>query len=91
MTFSNEGSDVRVIPGELCELPTLRGFEGTSVLEGMRVDALREYVPGDVLVESGRPAEEVVLIAHDKMIQRGTGKCRDQAVLGVACRRAVLR
>lgn len=84
VTFSNTGATVRVIPGELCELPALRGFGDTAVLEGLAERFVqREYGPGEVIVEAGRPAEEVVLIAHGKVNKLGTGPYGEQAVLGV--------
>lgn len=84
VTFTNEGSRVRVIPGELCELPALRGFEDNAVLENLANRCVqREYEPGDVLAESGRSAEEVLLIAHGKVNRVGAGKYGDQTVLGV--------
>ncbi|WP_182545721.1 family 2B encapsulin nanocompartment shell protein [Halosaccharopolyspora lacisalsi] len=84
VTFTNTGADVRVIPAELCELPVLRGFGDTTVLEGL-ADRFtqREYAAGDVIAEVGRPADEVVLIAHGKVNKLGTGPYGDQAVLGV--------
>ncbi|MGH3855812.1 MAG: hypothetical protein ACRDR6_20465, partial [Pseudonocardiaceae bacterium] len=33
--FSTTGSEVRVIPGELCELPMLRGFDDPELLGGL--------------------------------------------------------
>ncbi|SDK22107.1 Cyclic nucleotide-binding domain-containing protein [Actinopolyspora mzabensis] len=84
VTFSNTGSTVRVIPGELCELPALRGFDDTSVLEGLaeRFEQ-REYAPGDVIAEAGTPTDEVVLVAHGKVNKLGTGPYGEQTTLGV--------
>lgn len=84
LTFSNTGADVRVIPAELCELPVLRGFEHTSVLEGLADRFVRhEYEPGEVIVESGNPVDQVVLIAHGKVNQLGVGKYGGETVQGV--------
>lgn len=84
VTFSNTGAEVRVIPAELCELPALRGFDDTDVLESLAERFVqREYEPGEVIVESGREADEVVLIAHGKVNKIGSGKYGDQTVLGV--------
>ncbi|MEV4067010.1 Crp/Fnr family transcriptional regulator, partial [Nonomuraea dietziae] len=32
VSFTSTGADVRVIPGELCELPALRGFDDAEAL-----------------------------------------------------------
>ncbi|MFE2676595.1 Crp/Fnr family transcriptional regulator, partial [Streptomyces hygroscopicus] len=55
--FISTGSAVRVIPVELRELPLLRGFEDTAVLEAL-ADRFtqREFAPGDVLVVGGGAA-----------------------------------
>ncbi|MEU8825560.1 family 2B encapsulin nanocompartment shell protein [Streptomyces sp. NPDC048636] len=82
--FVTTGSRVRVIPPELGELPTLRGFEDASVLESL-ADACvqREYAPGDVLVEAGRPADQVYLIAHGKVRQIAPGAYDTDTALAV--------
>ncbi|MBL1100372.1 family 2B encapsulin nanocompartment shell protein [Streptomyces coffeae] len=82
--FVTTGSQVRVIPPELAELPTLRGFEDTSVLESL-ADACvqREYAPGDVLVEAGRPADQVYLVAHGKVRQIAPGAYDTDTALAV--------
>src|SRR3954452_6750663 len=68
VTFTSTGSEVRVVPPELCELPLLRGFgdEGTlGALAGRFVQ--REFSAGEVIVEVGRPADEVFLVARGKV------------------------
>ncbi|MEV5241708.1 family 2B encapsulin nanocompartment shell protein [Streptomyces cinnamoneus] len=81
--FVSTGSEIRVIPPELGELPLLRGFEDGAVLEAL-ADAFvqREYAAGDTLVEAGRPADHVFLIAHGKLAKTGTGKYGDDTALG---------
>jgi CRP-like cAMP-binding protein len=84
VSFSSTGSEVRVVPPELCELPLLRGFgdEGAlSALAGRFVQ--REFEPGEVIVEVGRPADQVFLIARGKVNKVGAGKYGDETVLGV--------
>ncbi|GLZ78573.1 Crp/Fnr family transcriptional regulator [Actinorhabdospora filicis] len=83
VTFTNVGADVRVIPEELCELPLLRGYTDHSVLSALasRFEQ-REYQPGDVIAEAGRPADEVYLIAHGKVNKIGAGEYGDETVLG---------
>lgn len=82
--FIATGAEVRVIPAELRELPPLRAFDDADVL-GALADRFtqREVAAGDTIVESGRPADEVVLIAHGKGNKLGTGKYGDPTVLGV--------
>ncbi|MFF5207087.1 family 2B encapsulin nanocompartment shell protein [Streptosporangium sp. NPDC000396] len=84
VSFTTAGSQVRVVPAELCELPSLRGFGDSEVLEALgNRFAQREFAAGEVLVEVGRPADEVVLIAHGKVNKVGSGPYGDEVVLGV--------
>ncbi|MDA3628879.1 family 2B encapsulin nanocompartment shell protein [Saccharopolyspora oryzae] len=84
ITFTNTGSDVRVIPQELRELPLLRGFDDDTAL-GALADRFiqQEFEPGQVIARAGQPAEQVVLIAHGKIDKIGTGKYGDDASLAV--------
>ncbi|MCK9921063.1 cyclic nucleotide-binding domain-containing protein [Frankia sp. AgPm24] len=83
ITFTSTGSEVRVIPGELAELPALRGYGGGAL--GALADRFtqREYAPGDVIVEAGTPADAVYLIAHGKIERFGPGEYGDDRSLGV--------
>jgi CRP-like cAMP-binding protein len=82
--FIATGADVRVIPAELRELPPLRAFEDEEVLGALAERfAQREVASGETIVEAGRPADEIVLIAHGKGNKLGTGKYGDPTVLGV--------
>jgi CRP-like cAMP-binding protein len=84
ITFTTIGSQVQVIPQELCELPPLRDFHDAAVLDTLSGRFVQqEFEPGDVLVEAGRPADQLVLIAHGKVDKIATGKYGDQAVLAV--------
>jgi len=84
VTFTNVGADIRVIPQELCELPLLRGFEDEEVL-GALADRFvqQEFAPGDVIIQAGQSADQVILIAHGKVNVIGPGKYDDEVVLGV--------
>jgi hypothetical protein len=85
LTFAVEsGSQLRVIAPELRELPLLRGFDDDAALAAL-ADRFgqQEFAPGDVLVEQGRPADQLFLIAHGKVNKIGAGKYGDQTVLGV--------
>ncbi|MER0247209.1 family 2B encapsulin nanocompartment shell protein [Streptomyces sp. HSW2009] len=82
--FISTGAEVRVIPPELGELPLLRGFSDTPVLEALAgAFEQQEYDAGSVLVEAGQSADRIVLIAHGKLNKIGTGKYGDETVLGV--------
>ncbi|ARZ66420.1 cyclic nucleotide-binding domain-containing protein [Streptomyces sp. HU2014] len=82
--FISTGTEVRVIPPELGELPLLRGFDDNTALEALADGFVqREYAAGDTLVEVGAPADHIYLIAHGKLNRTGPGKYGDETVLGV--------
>lgn len=84
ITFDQTGAQARVVPAELCELASLRGFEDIGVLTALADRFVQqEFEAGDSLVEEGQPADQVVLIAHGRVQQIGTGKFGDQIVLDV--------
>ena len=84
VSFTNVGAKVQVIPQELCELPILRGFEDVEVLATLASRFVQhEYKPGDTIVEIGKPADSIYLIAHGKVERIGKGKYGDPAVLDV--------
>ncbi|WP_322780448.1 family 2B encapsulin nanocompartment shell protein [Frankia sp. Cas4] len=84
ITFVSTGAEVRVIPQELRELPLLREFDDAVLLSALADRFVQqEFAPGDVIVESGQPADRVFLIAHGKVDKVGAGKYGDQTVLGV--------
>ncbi|MCG6135460.1 MAG: cyclic nucleotide-binding domain-containing protein [Nostoc sp. LLA-1] len=84
VTFTNTGSEVRVIPPELCELPLLRGFDDVEVLNALAGRFVQqEFAPGDIIAELGQPANQVFLIAHGKVNKIGVGEYDEQTVLGV--------
>jgi CRP-like cAMP-binding protein len=83
LSFSATGSDVRVIPAELTELPPLRDFVDDDVLTAL-ADRFyqQEYQPGDVIAEFGSRVDDVVLIAHGKVGKVGIGEYGDGTDLG---------
>ncbi|MGH3713759.1 MAG: family 2B encapsulin nanocompartment shell protein [Micromonosporaceae bacterium] len=84
VTFTNTGSDIRVIPQELRELPLLRDFDDESALSALAERFVKkEYAPGDVIAEAGRPADQLFLIAHGKVNKLGAGEYGETTVLGV--------
>jgi len=84
VTFTNVGAKVQVIPQELCELPMLRGFDDVEVLTALANRFVQhDLKPGDVIVEAGKPADSICLIARGKVERIGKGKYGDEAVLDV--------
>jgi CRP-like cAMP-binding protein len=84
VTFATNGAGVHVIPNELRELPLLRDVEDGEVLDAVAERfTQREVEPGEVLAESGQPADEVFLIAHGKVGRYAAGKYEKDAVLDV--------
>ena len=80
--FISTGDAVRVIPAELGELGILRGFDDMDVLTALADRFTQhEYGPGDLIVQSGQSADQVVLIAHGKVNKIGAGKYGDETVL----------
>lgn len=84
VTFVTAGGDVRVIPQELRELSMLRDLDDEETLRALadRFEQ-RELGPGDVVVERGQPADQVVLVAHGKLERTGLGKYGEEVVLDV--------
>jgi CRP-like cAMP-binding protein len=84
VSFTTSGGEVRVIPGELRELAFLRDFENAEVLGALaRRFVQHEHNPGDVIVEAGQPADQIVLIAHGKANKLKAGKFDDEMILAV--------
>ncbi|MEU7000846.1 family 2B encapsulin nanocompartment shell protein [Nonomuraea sp. NPDC046570] len=83
VSFTQTGAAVRVIPGELTELPALRGFDGADALAALSgLFTQREFQPGEAIVEAGAPRNEVVLIAHGKVSKIAPGAYDAEADLG---------
>jgi CRP-like cAMP-binding protein len=87
VTFDVTGSRIRVIARDLCDFPSLREFGDAEVL-GALADRFeqREFAAGDVVVERGHAADEVVLVAHGKLHKLGRGEYGDEVVLDVMAR-----
>ncbi|MEU8106073.1 family 2B encapsulin nanocompartment shell protein [Nonomuraea muscovyensis] len=84
ITFSTTGAEVRVIPAELTELAPLRGFGDMEVLEALAERfTQREYEPGQAIVTEDTPIDQLVLIAHGRVVQTGHGAYGDEQSLGV--------
>ena len=82
VTFTNVGAKISVVPQELCELPFLRGYDDVAVLQTLADRFVqRDVKPGDVIVEKGKPADSICLIAHGKINRIGEGKYGDVTIL----------
>ncbi|RZQ63996.1 cyclic nucleotide-binding domain-containing protein [Amycolatopsis suaedae] len=85
VSFTTTGTEVKVIPQELCELPALRGFDDDEVLVALANRfTQQEFAAGEVIVQRGAPMDQVFLLAHGKVNKIGTGQYGDQTVLGTA-------
>ena len=84
VTFVTTGAEIKVIPQELSELPFLRDFDDVDALTALADKFVqRDYEPGEVIVQWGQPADQIVLIAHGKVEKIGPGKYGDDTVLDV--------
>jgi hypothetical protein len=86
ISFTSLGDKVQVVPHELRDLDQLMlgDFDDVDVLNALASRFVqKEFNPGDVIVEIGKPADEVVLIAHGKLNKIGTGKFGDEMILAV--------
>jgi CRP-like cAMP-binding protein len=82
--FTTAGAQVQVIPAELTEIPMLRGYGDRAVLEALATRCeQRDFEPGETIVEAGRPADQLVLIAHGKLRSSAQGKYGADATLAV--------
>lgn len=84
LTFTSNGTGVRVIPAELAELPWLQGFEDTDILNTLADRfAQQEFEPGELIAQADQPADRIVPLAYGKANKLGTGKYGAQTVLEV--------
>jgi hypothetical protein len=84
VTFVTTGAGRRVIPQELRELSLLRDFDDEETLRALADRFEQREVPaGEVIVERGEPADQIVLVAHGKLERLGLGKYGEDAVLDV--------
>jgi CRP-like cAMP-binding protein len=84
VTFVATGSEIRVVPAELSELPLFRGYDDEEILAALadRFER-REFQAGEVIAEFGHESSEAFLIAHGKVDKIGPGHYGDETVLGV--------
>jgi CRP-like cAMP-binding protein len=84
LSFITEGTDIRVVPAELCELPLLRGFADEQALGALanRFEQ-REFAAGDLIVQSGQQRTELFLLAHGRANKITPGEYGDDQVTDV--------
>ena len=82
VSFVQTGDDVRVAAPSLTELPLLRGVDDTDLL-GALADRFtrRDALPGEPIVERGRPVDRVYLLAHGRIARHTAGRFDDRAAL----------
>jgi CRP-like cAMP-binding protein len=84
LNFTSNGSDVRVVPADLAELPWMQGFADADLLNTLADRFVQqEFEPGDVIAQANQPADRIFLLAYGKANKLGTGKYGDQTVLEV--------
>jgi hypothetical protein len=84
IAFTEVGGAFRVIPQELGELPLLRDFARTEVLEALADRFVQsEHAPGEAIVLQDQPADRLLLIARGKVKRRRAGKYGDAVELEV--------
>ncbi|MGA4837399.1 family 2B encapsulin nanocompartment shell protein [Streptomyces sp. G45] len=77
------GSRIRVIPQELREIPLLRDFTDSQVLDALAgAFEQREAAAGEVIAEAGQQADRVVVIAHGKVDKAGQSEYAGQVSHG---------
>ncbi|GHO94578.1 Crp/Fnr family transcriptional regulator [Reticulibacter mediterranei] len=82
LTFTSNGSEVRVVPADLVKLPWLQGLDDADLLNALADQFVQqEFEQGEVIAQANQPADRIVLIAYGKANKLGTGKYGDQTVL----------
>ncbi|GAA4196966.1 family 2B encapsulin nanocompartment shell protein [Microbispora amethystogenes] len=79
VTFVSTGAEVRVIPAELCELPSLHGYADADVLAALA----DRFVQHELDTGDPVPAGQVVLVAHGKIACVGVGEYGGETLLRV--------
>jgi CRP-like cAMP-binding protein len=84
VTFVQTGAKVQVVPAELGELPLLQGFGDGDALGALAEKFVqKEYEPGQLIVQEGRKADHVYLIAHGKVEKVGEGPYGGEKIVGL--------
>ena len=81
VAFVHTGSDLRVLPPTLREIPALRGIADEALLEQLAQRFGRhEFQAGQALVEGDAPIDQVLLLAHGKVEQVVEGRYGTEGV-----------
>ncbi|MEU8897328.1 family 2B encapsulin nanocompartment shell protein [Nocardia sp. NPDC048505] len=84
LDFHTTGDRVEVIPAELTELPWLRAFADTDVLDALAARFTQhEYEPGEVLVTAGAEAQELHLLVHGRLAKLSEGEYGQESTLEI--------
>ncbi|WP_278265330.1 family 2B encapsulin nanocompartment shell protein [Nocardia sp. AG03] len=84
ITCYDTAGQARVLAPDLRELRYLRGFSDDAALQAVADSFVeRQYAPGDIIAEAGRPADELVVLAHGKADKLGTGAYGESTVLEI--------
>lgn len=78
------GGQASVVPGDLGELPQLRGYDDADVLQALAGRfAQREVDAGTVIAEAGAPLRAVYVIAHGRLAMARPNPYGEDKRLGV--------
>ncbi|MGW0183652.1 family 2B encapsulin nanocompartment shell protein [Nocardia sp. NPDC003345] len=81
--FTTAGRN-EVLAADLRELRHLRDFDDDTVLQALADRFVeRQFQPGEVIAEAGRPAQELVVLVHGKAEKLGTGRYGEPATLEI--------
>ena len=84
ITCYDTAGQARVLAPDLRELRYLRDYTDDAALQTVADSFVeRRYAPGDIIAEAGRPAEELVVLAHGKADKLGTGAYGESTVLEI--------
>ncbi len=82
VAFSSTGATVQLVSQTLSELLILDGFDDKATLDALAARfTQKEFNAGDEIVTQGKPADQLILIAHGKANKIGPGEYDDQALL----------
>src|SRR5215469_2653376 len=63
LTFTSNGTEVRVVPADLAELPWMQGVDDADLLNTLADQFVQqEFEPGEVIVQANQPADRIFLI-----------------------------
>lgn len=84
LDFHTTGNEVQVIPAELTELPWLRTYADTDVLDALAGRFTQhEYEPGEVLVTAGAQADTLHLLVHGRLAKLSEGEYGQESTLEI--------